>query len=211
MRSQSSSPSFWKLVSRRMPALLTTMSTRPHVSSAHWTILPPSSTESKLAMASPPAALISSTTFCAGVLLCPPPCMEPPRSLTTTRAPRLPRRRAWERPRPPPAPVTIATRPSKRRSLAMGLTSWRRGRARSDLSRAKYPRRWATSRGAQGSVAPLARRHVPQRAHHQRTHHRERDRHPRPRTPVPPVEHPSHADADEGRAREILDAVEEPR
>ncbi len=46
MRSQSSWLIFWKLVSRRMPALLTMMSTRFQVSSAHWTILAPSSTES---------------------------------------------------------------------------------------------------------------------------------------------------------------------
>ena len=46
MRSQSSCVILWNVVSRRMPALLTTMSMRLYVSSAHWTIFAPSSTES---------------------------------------------------------------------------------------------------------------------------------------------------------------------
>ena len=44
----------------------------------------------------------------------PSPVNDPPRSLTTTLAPREARRRAWLRPRPPPAPVTMATFPSNR-------------------------------------------------------------------------------------------------
>ena len=43
----------------------------------------------------------------------PRPSMVPPRSLTTTLAPRAASSRAWARPIPRPAPVTIATRPSK--------------------------------------------------------------------------------------------------
>ena len=39
----------------------------------------------------------------------PEPSMEAPRSLTTTLAPRRASSSAWQRPRPPPAPVTIAT------------------------------------------------------------------------------------------------------
>ena len=46
MRSQSSCDIFLNEVSRRMPALLTTMSTRFQVSTAVWTIFAPSSTES---------------------------------------------------------------------------------------------------------------------------------------------------------------------
>src|SRR5829696_176327 len=67
-------------------------------------------------MASPPAALISSTTIWAAVVALPVPSTEPPRSFTTTRAPRRASSSACERPRPPPAPVTIATLPSNPRS-----------------------------------------------------------------------------------------------
>ena len=55
----------WNVLSRRMPALLITMSTRPKASMAVCTIASPPSgvaTESVSATASPPAALISSTT-----------------------------------------------------------------------------------------------------------------------------------------------------
>src|SRR5438309_3995447 len=68
---------------------------------------PPSTVEtlSWLATATPPAARISATTFAAGE-------ESPPRSLTTTRAPRRASSSAWQRPSPRPAPVTIATSPS---------------------------------------------------------------------------------------------------
>src|SRR5215831_17538918 len=70
-------------------------------------------TEPPLAMASPPSALIFATTSCAALLEPPLPSTAPPRSFTTTRAPRRASSSAWARPRPPPAPVTIATLPSK--------------------------------------------------------------------------------------------------
>lgn len=41
-----------------------------------------------------------------------------PRSLTTTFAPRLPKKMAYSRPRPPPAPVTTTVWPSYRSSCA---------------------------------------------------------------------------------------------
>src|SRR5690606_17388523 len=63
--------------------------------------------------ASPPAERISSTTASAALAEPPVPSTAPPMSLTTTRAPRRASSRAYWRPRPPPAPVTIATRPSK--------------------------------------------------------------------------------------------------
>src|SRR3954453_20444397 len=105
-----------KDLSRRMPALLMTMSTLPNASTAVLTMFSPPSgveTESYDGTASPPAALISSTTFCAAASEPPSPLTDPPRSLTTTLAPRRARSSAYVRPRPPPAPVTIATRPSK--------------------------------------------------------------------------------------------------
>src|SRR5262249_29998766 len=52
----------------------------------------------------------------AGVALAPLPSSATPTSLTTTSAPRLARSFACARPRPPPAPVTIATLPSNPRS-----------------------------------------------------------------------------------------------
>src|SRR5271166_283146 len=65
------------------------------------------------ATASPPAAVISSTTPCAAL---PPPAGDPsrptPMSLTTTRAPSAANAKACARPIPPPAPVTMTTRPS---------------------------------------------------------------------------------------------------
>src|SRR5947209_6867356 len=91
-----------------MPALLTTIATLPNTSSACWTTRsPPMAVEmlSWLATAVPPAALISSPTVAAG-------SESAARSLTTTRAPRRASSRAWQRPSPRPAPVTIATSPS---------------------------------------------------------------------------------------------------
>ena len=100
-----------------MPALLTRMSTRPHSPIAACTIAwtaAKSVTDAALAIALPPAARISSTTALAAVGVPPLPSSVPPRSLTTTAAPRAASARACSRPRPPPAPVTIATRPSNR-------------------------------------------------------------------------------------------------
>ena len=76
--------------SRRMPALLTSVSRRPNVSIARCTMRPApakSATFSPSATASPPIPLISSTTSIAGLSDPPSPCMSPPRSLTTTLAP----------------------------------------------------------------------------------------------------------------------------
>src|ERR1700750_982328 len=63
-------------------------------------------------MAVPPALRISSTTVSARGSDPPVPSRAPPKSLTTTFAPRLARPSACARPRPFPAPVTMATRPS---------------------------------------------------------------------------------------------------
>ncbi len=85
---------------------------RPQVSIACLTrcATPASSvTEAPLAMASPPASLISFTTASAAAELPPVPSSAPPRSLTTTLAPRRANSSAWARPSPPPAPVTMAT------------------------------------------------------------------------------------------------------
>ena len=48
----------------------------------------------------------------------PSPLKLPPRSFTTTFAPRLAKKRAYSRPRPPPAPVTTTVWPSYRNSCA---------------------------------------------------------------------------------------------
>ena len=67
-----------------------------------------------LAIASPPAAFISSTTASAAdTEPSSDPSTFPPRSFTTTFAPLLAKSRAWHLPKPPPAPVTIATRSLK--------------------------------------------------------------------------------------------------
>src|SRR5687767_9543709 len=104
--------------SRRMPALLTTMSTSPNTStveSMRCLAASKSAMSSPLATAWPPAATISATTDSAGVRPSPPspePSCGPPVSFTTTAAPSLANSRAWSRPRPRPAPVMIAVRPS---------------------------------------------------------------------------------------------------
>src|SRR6185503_4382965 len=64
-------------------------------------------------MAEPPAASISATTLSAAADR-PVPSTVPPASLTSTFAPRAARPSAWQRPSPLPAPVTMATRSSKR-------------------------------------------------------------------------------------------------
>ena len=70
-RSNSSRVMFLNDLSRRMPALLTTMSTVPKAATASSTMLlapSRSDTDALLAMASPPAALISATTSSAASL-----------------------------------------------------------------------------------------------------------------------------------------------
>src|SRR5262245_39675479 len=104
----------WKMRSRRMPALLTRMSTRPKAESAAPTISSAflgSAMESVEAMASPPWRLISSTTSCAGPASAPAPSRVAPMSHTTTRAPSRAISSAMPRPMPRPAPVTMATLP----------------------------------------------------------------------------------------------------
>ena len=64
-------------------------------------------TDALLAMAVPPASMISFTTASAA-LNAPAPAR--PKSLTTTFAPLAAKANACSRPSPPPAPVTIATR-----------------------------------------------------------------------------------------------------
>src|SRR5229473_7555069 len=98
-----------------MPALAQSRSTLPHFSVALATIALTCSkfeTSAPSAIASPPALRISSTTASAGVSDPPVPSRAPPKSLTTTLAPRLASPSACARPRPLPAPVTMATRPS---------------------------------------------------------------------------------------------------
>src|SRR5919106_4555972 len=107
---------FLKLLSRRIPALLMTMSMRPKASRDVFTMASAPAVVATLllsATATPPRASISSTTFWAGPADEPVPSTAPPRSLTTTCAPREASSRACSRPNPPPAPVMIATLPSK--------------------------------------------------------------------------------------------------
>ena len=101
-----------------VPALFTTASSRPNVSSAVVTMVSaPSSvaTDATQATASPPPSVISPTTASAGALEPPLPSVSLPTSATTTRAPRAARSSACPRPMPRPAPVTITTRPSNRK------------------------------------------------------------------------------------------------
>src|SRR5262245_10883713 len=98
-----------------MPALATSRSTLPHSLVARSTIAftwEKFDTSAPSAMAVPPALRISSTTASAGESEPPVPSRAPPKSLTTTLAPRLARPSACALPRPLPAPVTMATRPS---------------------------------------------------------------------------------------------------
>ncbi len=99
--------------SRRIPALLMSTSTPPKVSTACCTIrCPPSQVlmSSVLAIATPPPEMISSKTSCAGPTSEPVPSRPPPTSLTTTLAPSAASIRAYSRPMPRPAPVTMHTR-----------------------------------------------------------------------------------------------------
>src|SRR5580704_7644083 len=107
---------FTSMRSRRIPALLTSVSIPPKVSTAWLTSRrAPSQSDasSPLATACPPMARISSTTSWAGPLEVPPPSGAVPRSLTTTRAPWRANSSAWLLPIPRPAPVITTTLPSQ--------------------------------------------------------------------------------------------------
>src|SRR5882757_4733927 len=98
-----------------MPALAHSRSTLPHSLVARSTMAVTFSkfeTSAPSAIAVPPALRISSTTTSAAVSDPPVPSRPPPKSLTTTLAPRLASPSACARPNPLPAPVTMATRPS---------------------------------------------------------------------------------------------------
>ena len=102
--------------SRRKPALFTSTSRRPKASTAVATSCSAwaqSATSAPSATASPPMARMASTTSPAGPVDPPRPSISAPRSLTTTLAPWRANSRAWARPIPRPAPVTITTRPSQ--------------------------------------------------------------------------------------------------
>ncbi len=124
--SHSSSVAFTSIRSRRKPALLTSTSSPPNVSTACATICrAPSKSATSLLLdtASPPSSLISVTTSSAGPEEAPSPAPEVPRSFTTTFAPCRASSSACSRPRPRPAPVTIAMRPSQ--ILVMGSSRFR--------------------------------------------------------------------------------------
>src|SRR5579863_4762944 len=121
-----------------MPALLMTMSMRPKASSAVCTMAAPPSGVATVwvsGTATPPRSSICLAVVDAGPSSPPTPLTEPPTSLITTWAPREASRRACSRPRPPPAPVMIATLPSKPRSAMsrklVGHRQDQRGRRRS--------------------------------------------------------------------------------
>src|SRR6185503_911249 len=104
----------WKMTSRRMPALLTRISTRPKASTAALTIASAffgSVIESVEATASPPAFSMAATVSCAGPSSRPEPVRLAPMSHTTTRAPSAAIACAMARPMPRPPPVTMATLP----------------------------------------------------------------------------------------------------
>src|SRR3984893_1905448 len=127
----------WKMRSRKMPALLTRMSTRPKAASAAFTISSAffgSAIDSVEAIASPPPRLISSTTSCAGEASVPAPSRLAPMSQTTMAAPSPAIVSAMPRPMPRPAPVTIATLPA---TIPVMTLSLRCGRRR--VSSSVYP------------------------------------------------------------------------
>src|ERR1700760_338772 len=103
--------------SRRMPATLTSTSSRPNssiavrirFSAAAW-----SEMSAPLMTALPPASLIAATVSLGGPLSAPDPSTWAPRSLTTTDAPSLASSLATDWPIPRPAPATMPTRPSSR-------------------------------------------------------------------------------------------------
>src|SRR5215470_1063016 len=108
-----------------------------------------------LAMALPPAAVISSTICCAGPASLPEPSTATPRSLTTTAAPSRARRLATDLPIPRPAPVTIATRSSR---VPIRLTRPFRSEALSLCLTSSSPR---PASAAATNGPPAALRHEP--------------------------------------------------
>src|SRR5262245_53244120 len=115
--SQSSSLRLKIIRSRRIPALLTRISTRPNSLIAvlmMFSAAAKSATLSALATARPPLAAMAATTSSAGVVDWPVPSTAPPRSFTTTAAPSSASSSAMPRPMPRPAPVTTATLPLSR-------------------------------------------------------------------------------------------------
>ena len=122
-------------MSRRIAALATTTSSRPHSSIACSVRLAAPArvaTNSVFATASPPACRISSTTDWANPGSLPPPNGCPPRSLTTIRAPRSASSSASQPPMPPPAPVTMMTSPSKLSLLLLPPITLRKAGPRHD-------------------------------------------------------------------------------
>src|SRR5689334_21476261 len=146
-----------------IPALLTTTSIRPHTSAAWATIASASPTTLWWsATASPPASVISRTTSSAGRSPLADPAVVTPGSFTSTRPPRAASSRAWAAPSPRPPPVTIATRPSKRRSAIGHLSDLRSpvSGLGSPVSR-PLPSRPAVTLGfAHGEALPARRRDV---------------------------------------------------
>src|ERR1700737_1143314 len=127
-----------------MPALAQSRSTLPHSLVARSTIALTCSkfeTSAPSAIATPPALRISSTTVSAGVSDPPGPSRAPPKSLTTTFAPRLANPSACARPRPLPAPVTMATRPSNLivMSVIPGFSCHARDLSRASINTPKAP------------------------------------------------------------------------
>ena len=120
--------------SRRMPATLTRMSSRPNSSMAVWTRLSAaakSAMSAPLATALPPASAISATTSCAGPVSCPEPSTAAPRSLTTTEAPSLASSLATDLPMPRPGagddrdpPVQTCHASSPSRVPITGIFFW---------------------------------------------------------------------------------------
>src|SRR5438876_9563169 len=107
-KSQVSSSSLWKVRSRVIPALFTTMSIFPSCPAAASIIRPASASStvsSVLTMAWPPASLMAWAASFAG---------SGSTSFTTTAAPSPANSSAVARPMPRPAPVTTATLPSSR-------------------------------------------------------------------------------------------------
>src|ERR1700730_2491303 len=105
---QMSSVIVWNILSRVMPALLTRMSSLPKPSTAPATsaAAPSMATAlSRLSAAVPPSAVISATTASAG---------SGAAAFTTTEAPSAANSLAVAAPIPRPAPVTMATRSSRR-------------------------------------------------------------------------------------------------
>ncbi len=110
-----------------MPALLTTASMRPKVSTAEEMIRFADSQSATLSVLATAFLPISSATFWAGPASLPSPLTEVPMSLTSTLAPAAAMASAKSRPMPPPAPVTTTTLPSRGFNRGSRAASGRRG------------------------------------------------------------------------------------